>query len=284
MTPAGWFSEILYSDCQQRFAMTRVLLESRTDMQDILIFENPTFGRVLVLDGIVQTTDRDEFCYHEMLAHVPILAHGAARNVLIVGGGDGGALREVLRHRTVERATMVEIDRGVIEACREYLPGLSAGAFDDPRAELVVANGLQFVKETDERFDVVIVDSTDPVGPSLPLFSDAFYRDCSAAMTPDGIVVCQTGVSFAQEDEARDTFRRLHRVFEDASLYITHVPTYGFGYMMLGWGANSARPRATCAETLRRRFAASGIETRYYTPGIHSSCFEMPAYMQVLKG
>ena len=282
MTPAGWFSETLYPDCQQRFAMTRVLLESRTDMQDILIFENPTFGRVLVLDGIVQTTDRDEFCYHEMLAHVPILAHGAAKNVLIVGGGDGGALREVLRHRAVERATMVEIDGGVIDACREYLPGLSAGAFDDPRAELVVANGLQFVKETDERFDVVIVDSTDPVGPSLPLFSDAFYRDCSAAMTPDGVVVCQTGVSFAQENEARDTYRRLSRAFEDASLYITHVPTYGFGYMMLGWGANSVRPRATGAATIRRRFAESGVETRYYTPGIHSSCFEMPAYMQIL--
>lgn len=279
----NWFSETLYPDFQQRFEVTKILYESRTELQDIVVFENPRFGRVLALDGIVQTTENDEFCYHEMLAHVPILAHGAARNVLIIGGGDGGALREVLRHRTVERATMVEIDGGVIDMCREYLPGLSDGAFDDPRADVVIADGTAFVRDTDRRFDVVIVDSTDPIGPAVALFSDEFYGSCRDILTEDGIVICQSGVSFAQEDEAQDTYRRLDRLFADASLYITHVPTYGFGYMTLGWGANSTRPRETDSATIQQRFEAAAIETRYYTPGVHHGCFQLPAYMELLK-
>ncbi len=279
-----WFSETLYPDFQQRFEITRVLYESRTGLQTIQIFENPRFGRVLALDGIVQTTEQDEFCYHEMLTHVPILAHGAAENVLIIGGGDGGALREVLRHRSVARATMVEIDDSVIDICRTYLPGLSDGAFDDPRAEVVIADGVRFVRESDREFDVVIIDSTDPIGPSLPLFTTDFYRACRGIMSANAILVCQSGVSFAQEDEARETYGRLKDVFEDPSLYITHVPTYGFGYMTLGWGARDPRPRASDMEMIRRRFTASGIETRYYNPGVHTGCFLMPTYMEALKG
>lgn len=278
-----WFSETLHPDCRQRLRVGRVLHQSRTAFQDVLVFETPAFGRVLALDGIIQTTEGDEFCYHEMLAHAPILAHGAARSVLVVGGGDGGTLREVLRHGSVERATMVEIDRGVIDACRAWLPGLGAGAFDDPRAEVIVGDGAAFVAGTDRRFDVVIVDSTDPRGPSLPLFSDEFCRNCRAVLTEDGVVVCQTGVSFQQEDEARGTWRRLRRAFADAALYVTHVPTYGFGYMILGWGARSARARATGPAALRRRFEAAGIATRYYTPDVHAGAFRLPAYIEALK-
>ena len=218
-----WFSETLHPGFQQRFKISKVLFRSQTKLQDLVIFENPHFGRILALDGVIQTTERDEPCYHEMLAHVPILAHGAAKEVLIIGGGDGGALRDVLKHDTVDRATMVEIDRSVVDMCAEYMPTLSDGAFDNPRADIVIADGVKYVKETDRRFDVIIVDSTDPIGPAIPLFSDAFYSDCRNILTEDGVVVCQSGVGFVQPDEAQDTYRRLDRLFADAALYLTQV-------------------------------------------------------------
>jgi spermidine synthase len=274
-----WFSETLHPGFQQRFEMSKVLFRSQTELQDLIIFENPYFGRILALDGVIQTTERDEPCYHEMLAHVPILAHGAAKEVLIIGGGDGGALRDVLKHDTIDRATMVEIDRSVVDMCAEFMPSLSDGAFDNPRADIVITDGVKYVKETDRRFDVIIVDSTDPIGPAIPLFSDAFYADCRNILTEDGIVVCQSGVGFVQPDEAQDTYRRLDRLFADAALYLTQVPTYAFGYMTLGWGAKSGRARATAPETIQSRFEAANIETRYYTPGIHAGCFNLPAYM-----
>lgn len=274
-----WFSETLHSGFEQRFEISKVLYRSKTEHQDIVVFENPYFGRILALDGVIQTTERDEACYHEMLAHVPILAHGDAKEVLIVGGGDGGALRDVLKHRSVERATMVEIDRGVVDMCAEYMPSLSDGAFDDARADIVITDGVKYVKETDRRFDVIIVDSTDPIGPAIPLFSDEFYADCRNILTGDGIVVCQSGVGFVQPDEARDTFDRLDRLFDDAALYLTQVPTYAFGFMTLGWGANSGRARATEPGVIQSRFEVAGLPTNYYTPQIHSACFSLPAYM-----
>jgi len=275
-----WFSETLHPGFQQRFAISKILFRSQTELQDLVIFENPYFGRILTLDGVIQTTERDEPCYHEMLAHVPILAHGTAKEVLIIGGGDGGALRDVLKHDTIDRATMVEIDRSVVDMCAEFMPSLSNRAFDNPRADIVIADGVKYVKETDRRFDVIIVDSTDPIGPAIPLFSDEFYVDCRNLLTEDGIVVCQSGVGFVQPDEAQDTYRRLDRLFEDAALYLTQVPTYAFGYMTLGWGANSGRARANSAETIASRFETANIETRYYTPGIHAACFNLPAYME----
>ena len=281
MTAEKWFTETLHNGFQQRFEISEILFRSQTEIQDLVIFENPYFGRILALDGVIQTTERDEPCYHEMISHVPILAHGTAREVLIVGGGDGGALRDVLKHRTVDCATMVEIDGSVVDMCREFMPSLSDGAFDNPRADIVIADGVKFVRETDRRFDVIIIDSTDPIGPAIPLFSDEFYADCRNILTEDGIVVCQSGVGFVQPEEARDTYRRLDRLFDDAALYLTQVPTYAFGYMTLGWGANSGRARATDAQTINARFDAAQIETRYYTPGIHAGCFNLPAYMEL---
>ena len=276
-----WFSETLHPGFQQRFEISKILFRSQTELQDLVIFENPYFGRILALDGVIQTTERDEPCYHEMLSHVPILAHGAAREVLIIGGGDGGALRDVLKHKSVDRATMVEIDRSVVDMCAEFMPRLSDGAFNDYRADIVIADGVKFAKETDRRFDVIIIDSTDPIGPAIPLFSDEFYADCRNILTDDGIIVCQSGVGFIQPDEARETYQRLNRLFADAALYLTQVPTYAFGYMTLGWGARSDRARKTDIATIQSRFDAAQIETRYYTPGIHAGCFSLPAYMEI---
>lgn len=169
-----WFEEKLYDNWRQAFRISRTLFHEKTEFQDLIIFETPEIGRVLALDGVIQVTEGDEFVYHEMMAHVPVMAHGQARNVCIIGGGDGGVLREVLKHPGVEKAVMVEIDRSVIDLCSKYLPGISAGAFDNPRAEVIITDGIRFMAETDRKFDVIIVDSTDPIGPGEVLFSEAF--------------------------------------------------------------------------------------------------------------
>ena len=278
-----WFTETLYTDYQQRLRVSKILHRERTGYQDLLIFENPCFGRVLALDGIVQTTEGDEFAYHEMLVHVPILAHGAARRVAIIGGGDGGALEEALKH-DVERVAVVELDPRVVALSRRYLPSICGDAFDDPRAEVIFRDGAAFMKETDEAFDVIVVDSTDPVGPSVALFEHAFYADCRARLGESGVLVTQSGVTFMQEDEARDTYARLKPLFADAWLYLTQVPTYGAGFMTLGWASRSAAPRATPLAEIERRFRAAGIETRYYTPEVHVAAFGLPGYIRALMG
>ena len=278
-SPENWFSETLHGTYEQRFEVTNILHHSETAVQDIIIFETPFFGRVLALDGIIQTTERDEACYHEMLAHVPIFAHGSVQEVLIIGGGDGGALREVLRHTKINMVTIVEIDGRVVELCQKFLPALSKGAFQDPRCNLLVSDGVEFVKMTDRRFDLIIVDSSDPIGPSVPLFSDAFYCDCRDLLTEDGIFICQSGVSFVQETEARETIRRLNTIFTDAALYVTQVPTYSFGFMALGWGAQSHTARNTEIDTIRTRFNSTQLDMRYYSPQIHTASFALPAYM-----
>lgn len=276
-----WFSETLYPDFHQAFEVSRVLYEGRSGFQGIVVFENPRFGRVLVLDGVIQTTERDEFCYHEMIVHVPLIAHGAARRVLIVGGGDGGCLREVLKH-PVEKATMVELDDTVVKLCREFMPSLSAGAFDDPRTDLRFMDGIEFMARTEERFDVIIVDSTDPIGPGEVLFTEAFYRDCHRCLTDRGILVTQSGVTFMQADEAAGTFRRMRGLFADAALYVTQVPTYTAGFMTLGWGARSPAPRATPLAELERRVADVGLDTRYYSARVHQAAFALPVYIERL--
>ncbi len=279
-----WFEETLHGEWRQLLEVSEVLHRSKTAHQDLIIFENPTLGRVLALDGAVQTTERDEFIYHEMLAHVPILAHGAARQVLIIGGGDGGMLEEVLKHRTVERATLVEIDGRVVELCREYLPSISAGAFDDTRAELVIADGARFVAETEARYDLVIVDSTDPVGPGEALFGAEFYGGCRRCLAAGGILVTQSGVPFIQGDELRDGSRRLAGHFADVAAYLAPVPTYTGGFMAFGWASDDPAPRQTAPTAIAERFAAAAIATRYYNPEIHAAAFALPNYVRELMG
>ena len=276
---SDWYDETLYPDVAQRFRMGRVLYRDKTDLQDLVIFENRALGRVMALDGVVQTTEGDEFVYHEMLTHVPILAHGHARRVLIVGGGDGGMLRRCLEHTTVERVTMVEIDRSLVDLSIAHLPSISAGAFDDPRTNLVIADGCAFVKDTDETFDVIIVDSTDPHGPGAVLFTEEFYGDCKARLTPGGVLVTQNGVPFFQPGELKDSHRRLGTLFRDASFFVAPVPSYYGGFMAFGWATDDEALRRQTADAIRPRFAAAGLKTRYYTPDIHAASFALPAFM-----
>ncbi|WP_313239597.1 polyamine aminopropyltransferase [Stutzerimonas kunmingensis] len=273
------FQETLYEGYGQRFQVDKLLHEMRTEHQHLVIFENPRMGRVMALDGVIQTSEADEFIYHEMLAHVPILAHGLARRVLIIGGGDGGILREVARHRDIESITMVEIDGAVVEMCREFLPNHSAGTFEDPRLNLVIDDGMHFVATTEEKFDVIISDSTDPIGPGEVLFSENFYQACRRRLNEGGILVAQNGTPFMQLGELQTTAKRMQGLFADWHFYQAAVPTYIGGAMSFTWGACSAESRKLPLEALMQRFAGSGIVTRYYNPHVHIGAFALPQYV-----
>lgn len=269
------YQETLHQNYGQFFTISRELYREETKHQELVIFENAVFGKVLALDGIIQTTTGDNHIYHEMLVHVPLLAHGEARDVLIVGGGDGGTLREAVKH-PLDRATMVEIDSHVIELSKTHLPELSDGAFDDPKAEVVVGDGFAFVQETDRRFDVIIVDSSDPVGPSAVLFSEDFYRNCRRCLKPGGILITQNGVPYLQSDELTSGHHVLSSLFEDVAFYLATVPTYSGGPMAFGWASDSTAHRKYSLETLRERFEARALQTGYYTPEIHKAAFALP--------
>jgi spermidine synthase len=274
-----WFTETLHPWLAQRLRMDRVLYREKTEHQDLIIFENEKFGRVLTLDGVVQTTEGDEFVYHEMLTHVPLTAHGNAKRVLIIGGGDGGMAREVLKHPEVEHVTMVEIDRAVVDMSVEHLPSLSAGAFDDPRFELIITDGAAYVAETGDRFDVIIVDSTDPIGPGEVLFTAEFYANCKRCLTEGGIVVTQNGVPALQGSEVTNSWNRLGKSFADVWFFVAPVPTYQGGFMAFGWATDDAAKRKTDLSVLEERFAKADIATRYYTPAVHQGSFGLPRFI-----
>ncbi|MEL7311630.1 MAG: polyamine aminopropyltransferase [Pseudomonadota bacterium] len=272
------FEETLYDSVAQKFRIDRLYFEEKTDHQHLMIFHNATLGRVMTLDGVVQTTEADEFVYHEMMAHVPLLAHGDAQRVLIIGGGDGGMLREVIKH-PIHHVTQVEIDLSVVEMAKQYLPNHSKGAYDDPRLNLVIDDGMAFVRQTEARFDVVIVDSTDPIGPGEVLFSEDFYGQVKRCLNPGGILVTQNGVPFFQADEVTQTYARLTAHFEDAGFYTAAIPTYYGGLMTFGWASDDRQLRQVSADVLRSRFQQAGLATRYYTPEVHAGAFALPRYI-----
>jgi spermidine synthase len=275
-----WFTETLYPDWRQTFQIEEILYQEKTSLQDLVIFKNPTFGKVLALDGIVQLTEKDEFVYHEMISHVPILAHGNAKKVLVIGGGDGGTIREVLRHKTLERVVLVEIDESVIAFSKEHLPNLSKGAFDDPRLEVVVNDGAKYMKTSSEKFDVIIIDSCDPVGPAAVLFTEEFYADCSNRLTEDGIFVNQAGVPFMQTDELTTIYQNLKPSFKDVGFYLGVIPTYVGGYMTFGWATNNQEHRNVALEVLKERLNTIEGDFKYYTPSIHKAAFALPRFIE----
>ena len=273
------FDEGLHSGVNLALNVEKVIYREKTDLQDLMIFENSQFGRVMSLDGAVQTTEKDEFIYHEMFVHVPILAHGKVSRALIIGGGDGGAARQLMKHKNIA-VTMVDIDRTVVELSKKYMPSVSGGAFDNPRLDLVIADGCKFVRETDEKWDVIIIDSTDPHGPGEVLYTQEFYTDCKSCLAPGGIIITQNGVPFVQESELKTSYDRLGSLFRDVSFYLAAIPSYVGGVMAYGWATDDVEHRKVSLSCLVERYVEAGIATDYYTPEVHLAAFALPLHIQ----
>lgn len=282
MAEDRWIAETLLDDLGVRmtYRAERVLHETRTAHQDLVLFENRHFGKMLMLDGATQVTSADEFVYHEMMTHVPILAHGKARDVLIVGGGDCGIAEEVLKHKAVKHLVQVEIDATVVEFSREHFPEFTGPVFSDKRFELVIADGMAFVAQTDRRFDVVIVDSTDPQGPGAVLFSEQFYAGVKRCLKPGGVMVTQNGVPFFQPEELRGSIAKFRRLWTDGACYVAAIPTYIGGHMAMGFASDDRTLRQTSVRTIAQRYSRAGrFATRYWTPEVHVAAFALPRFI-----
>jgi spermidine synthase len=282
MAGKRWMPETLFDDLGFRmtFEVDRVLHETRTDHQHLVLFEHRFFGKILMLDGATQVTSRDEFVYHEMMTHVPLFAHGNAKDVLIVGGGDCGIAEEVLRHKSVERVTQVEIDASVVEFAKQHFPEFTGPVLADKRFELIIDDGMNYVAATERRFDVIIVDSTDPLGPGEVLFSEAFYDGCRRCMRKGGVMVTQNGVPVFQADELTVAINKLRKRWADGTCYVAAIPTYVGGHLAMGWAADNTRLRRASVETIAARYRKAGsFRTRYWTPEVHVAAFALPRFI-----
>ena len=280
-----WIAETLFDDLGFRmtFAVDKVLYEVQTEHQHLVLFEHQFFGKMLMLDGATQISKKDEFIYQEMMSHVPLFAHGKAEDVLIIGGGDCGIAEEVLKHRTVKRLTQVEIDPAVIEFAKEHFPEFTKPVFADRRFESVIDDGAKYVAATDRRFDVIIVDSTDPIGPGKILFGAKFYAGCRRCMKPGGVLVTQNGVPFFQNNELTTTMLRFRRLFADASCYVAAIPVYVCGHMALGIASDDKQVRRHSVAAIARRYCKAGsFKTKYWTPQVHVAAFAQPRFIAEL--
>lgn len=280
------FQETLYGDeVFQGFTADALLFEGATPFQKVQIFATRRWGKVLVLDGIVQTTEKDEFVYHEMLTHVPLFACAAPRRAMIVGGGDGGILREVLKH-PIDQVDMVEIDRTVVDYCIAHMPTLNNGGeiYKDPRCNLVIEDAFEFIKREKNKYDVIMVDSTDPVGAGEVLFSRTFYDLCRSALNPGGVLALQDGVIILQPQESRQSMQLLRDLGLKARCYGIAVPTYYGGNMMLGLASDSLAALQPELSNLQSRFAAANFSTVHYTPELHCASFVLPRWQQEITG
>ena len=280
-----WIAETLFDELGFRmtFAVDKVLYEVQTEHQHLVLFEHQFFGKMLMLDGATQISKKDEFIYQEMMSHVPLFAHGKAEDVLIIGGGDCGIAEEVLKHRTVKRLTQVEIDPAVIEFAKEHFPEFTKPVFADRRFESVIDDGAKYVAATDRRFDVIIVDSTDPIGPGKILFGAKFYAGCRRCMKPGGVLVTQNGVPFFQNNELTTTMLRFRRLFADASCYVAAIPVYVGGHMALGIASDDKQVRRHSVATIARRYRKAGnFKTKYWTPEVHVAAFAQPRFIAEL--
>lgn len=270
-----WLTDVGGPGFAHTYRIDEELYRSRSDYQEIRVIANADFGRMLVLDEAVQTTERDEFIYHEMLAHVPLLAHPAPRRVLIIGGGDGGLLEEALKH-PLEAAVMVEIDRDVIDVTRRFLPQIPGPAFEDPRTRLHITDGIRYMDESVETFDVILVDSTDPKGPAVGLFAQPFYAAAQRRLRADGLIAVQSGSPLYQQDLIRMVRANLGAVFPHVVTYLATVPTYPGVLWTFTVGA-SADPAAVTEDMVARRTRGFGLQ--YLTPVIHRAAFALPPFL-----
>ena len=275
-----WADEEYRGIVRTGFRLKRQVFKGKSPFQTVEIVETAGHGKLLLIDGMTMASERDEFVYHEMIAHVPLFLHPRPRRVLVIGGGDGGTVREVLRHSRVERCVLVEIDGLVVEACRKHLPAIAA-SLSDARCSVRVGDGVQFVRETSERFDVVIVDSTEPFGPAKELFGASFYKDVKRVLTKDGIVVSQAGSPFYEIDTIKGLDRILNKVFPVVDAYLFTNLTYPGGLWAFTYASKGLSP---VKDFRPARVEAARLPLRWYNAGVHSAAFALPNFVRKALG
>lgn len=268
-----WFSELQTSSIGISCLTKATLHSEKTDFQDLMVIDTVAFGRMLLLDGIIQTTIKDEFVYHEMITHVALNTLKNPKKALVVGGGDGGSIREIIKHPSIEQVTLVEIDRRVVEVSKEYLPEISEG-LQDPRVEVIYDDGIKHVKDNKNTYDLIIVDSTDPIGPAVGLFAKEFYASVFDALTDEGIFVAQTESPFFEADLIKRVSADVKEIFPIGKLFLASIPTYPGGLWSFTMGSKKYDPELAEPENFAK------LNTRYYTPEIHKSAFVLPSFVQ----
>ena len=275
-----WFSERHTPNGKFSIKVDRQLYSGHSEFQRIDVFDSKEFGRFLTLDGYMMLTEKDEFIYHEMITHVPMAVHQNPKNILIIGAGDGGVLRELTRYPTVENIDLVEIDELVVEVSKQYLP-TTACRFDDPRLNIFYEDGVKFIRKCDDMYDIIIVDSTDPFGPGEGLFTKEFYGSCFKALHDDGIMVNQHESPFYAEDSAamQRSHKRIVESFPISKVYQAHIPTYPSGHWLFGFASKKYHPTNDYNGT---KWNMLGLRTRYYNPRLHVGAFALPNYVEEL--
>jgi len=275
-----WYTEEHTKNVRFSIKVDKQLISVKSDFQRIDIFESQEFGRFLTLDGFMMLTEKDEFIYHEMITHVPMAVNPKAKKILVIGAGDGGTVRELVKYEHIKRIDMVEIDKMVVDVCREYLPK-TANKLDDERVHIYYEDGLKFVRSKTNEYDIVIVDSTDPFGPGEDLFTREFYGNCFNALKDDGILVNQHESPYYEAD-AKATARankQLRAVFPFATVYQLHIPTYPSGHWLFGFASKKYNPVKDLKDDEWNKF---GIKTRYYNTELHKGAFALPNYVKEL--
>lgn len=275
-----WYSEEHTENVRFSIRVERCLLSVESEFQRIDVFNSKEFGRMLTLDGLMMVTEKDEFIYHDMIVHVPMATNLQIKNVLVIGAGDGGTVRELTRYATIENIDMVEIDKMVVDVCREYLPQ-TACKLDDPRVHLYFEDGLKFIRSRNDAYDLIIVDSTDPFGPGEGLFTKEFYGNCFKALKDDGILVNQHESPYY--DSYARSMQKAHRCirsfFPICRVYQAHIPTYPSGHWLFGFASKKYDPLTDLDAPAWNKL---GLKTRYYNTDIHRGSFALPSYVREL--
>jgi len=276
----GWFSEVnaLWPGQCMSIKVQEMLFQGKSDYQDVMVFKSTDHGNVLVLDGVIQATERDEFAYQEMLAHLPLYSHPNPKKVLVIGGGDGGVLREIAKHKCVEEIHICEIDRMVIDVSKKYLPNMGKG-FDDPRVRLNVGDGAAYMSERKNEFDIILVDSSDPVGPAQSLFEKPFYEFMKNALRPGGIVCTQAECPWLHLELIKNLMEFSAQIFVRAEYAYTTIPTYPSGQIGFLLGTTTAD---SCK--IPKRQVEDGTEMHYYNSELHSASFVLPQFARKALG
>lgn len=275
----GWFSEVndLWPGQAMSLQVDEVLLHEKSKFQDVMVFKSKTYGNVLVLDGVIQCTDRDEFSYQEMLANLPLYSHPKPKKVLIIGGGDGGVLREVIKHPDVEHVDQCEIDEKVIEVSKKYLPKMAA-SFSSPKLNLHIGDGFEFMKQHKGEYDIIITDSSDPIGPASSLFEKSYYELMSKALKPDGLLSCQGECLWLHLDLIKGMLQFCRTLFPVTDYAYTTIPTYPSG--QIGFVLCSKNPDTNFREPVRKLSPSetSDLDLKYYNTDIHKAAFVLPEF------